>query len=175
MLGDIAEGVCKAVKGAAHSLLDVAPVKISLAGTLSFFFSSHGTALVAFIVLILLDLMTKWLSLSHKYLLDQGICRTQAGLWQCIQSMKKAFANRYITSEMMKTKFAGKIILYMVLVAAVVQVDSMTGGDGVFLRTAWFYLAATEAVSIVENLRDAGVQRLTPLLAFIRSKLGGLK
>ncbi len=175
MLGDIADGVCKAAKGAVHSLIDVALAKISLAGTLSFFFSSHGTALLAFIVLILIDLLTKWLALANKYLLDQGTCREQAGLWQCACSMKQAFASRYITSAMMKTKFAGKIILYMVLVAAVVQVDHMAGGDGLFLRTAWYYLAATEALSIVENLRDAGVQSLTPLLAFIRSKLGGMK
>lgn len=140
-----------------------------------FFFGNHGTALLAFIVLILIDLFTKWLALAYKYLLDQGICREQAGLWQCVRSMKKAFANRYITSEMMKTKFAGKIILYMVLVAAVVQVDHMAGGEGVFLRTAWYYLAATEALSIVENLRDAGVQSLTPLLTFIRAKMGGIK
>ena len=174
-MGDIAANVCKAAKGAAHSLMDVALAKISLAGTLSFFFGSYGTALLAFIVLILIDLFTKWLALAYKYLLDQGVCREQAGLWQCARSMKKAFAGRYITSAMMKTKFSGKIILYMILVAALVQVDNMAGGDGVFLRTAWYYLAATEALSIMENLRDAGVQSLTPLLAFIRSRMGGIK
>ena len=174
-MGDIADNVCKAAKGATHSLMDVALAKISLAGTLSFFFGSHGTALLAFIVLILIDLFTKWLALAYKYLLDQGMCREQVGLWQCTRNMKKAFANRYITSEMMKTKFAGKVILYMILVVAVVQVDHMAGGDGVFLGTAWYYLAATEALSIVENLRDAGVQSLTPLLTFIRSKMGGIK
>jgi hypothetical protein len=51
----------------------------------------------------------------------------------------------------------------------------MAGGEGVFLKASWYYLAATEAISIVENLRDAGVQSLDPLLAFIRTKLGGLK
>lgn len=174
-LGEIAEGVFKAAKGAAHSLIDVAVAKISLAGILTFFFSSHGTALMAFVVLILIDLATKWLALSYRYLLDQGVCQEQAGLWQCSRSMGNAFNHKYITSEMMKTKFAGKITLYMVLVAAVVQVDAMSGGEGVFLKAAWYYLAATEAVSIIENLRDAGVQSLDPLLIFIRAKLGGLK
>lgn len=174
-MGEIAESVFKAAKGAAHSLVDVALAKISVAGLLAAIFSSHGTALMAFVVLILIDLATKWLALSYRYLLDQGVCEAQAGLWQCTRSMANAFNHKYITSEMMKTKFAGKIILYMILVAAVVHVDVMVGGEGIFLKAAWYYLAATEAVSIIENLRDSGVQSLEPLLVFIRSKLGGLK
>lgn len=172
---EIFSNVFKAAKGAVQSLGDIALVKMGVAGLLAAVFSSHGTALMAFVVLILIDLATKWLSLTYKYLIDQGVCQEQAGLWQCARNMGNAFNQKYITSEMMKTKFAGKLILYMVLVTAVIHVDFMVGGEGVFLKAAWYYLAATEAVSIIENLRDAGVQSLDPLLAFIRSKLGGLK
>ncbi len=172
---EIFSNVVKAGKGAVQSLGDIALVKMGVAGLLAVVFSSHATALMAFVVLILIDLATKWLSLSYKYLTDQGTCQEKAGLWQCALNMGNAFNQKYITSEMMKTKFAGKIILYMILVSAVVHVDFMVGGEGIFLKAAWYYLAATEAVSIIENLRDAGVQSLDPLLAFIRSKLGGLK
>lgn len=174
-MGEIFSNVFTSARGAAQSLGDVALAKISVASILTVFFSSHGTALMAFVVLILIDLATKWLSLTYKYLIDQGVCQEKAGLWQCARNMGNAFNQKYITSEMMKTKFAGKIILYMILVSAVVHVDFMVGGEGIFLKAAWYYLAATEAVSIIENLRDAGVQSLDPLLTFIRSRLGGLK
>ncbi|MBP2638674.1 MAG: Holin toxin secretion/phage lysis [Firmicutes bacterium] len=172
---EIWENVFKATKGAVVSLADVAPVKAAAAGVFAFSFGSQGIALMAFIVLILIDLTTKWMSLSYSCLVDQGVCQERAGLWQCIKAMPIAFKQRYITSEMMKTKFAGKLILYMVLVAAAVHIDVMAGGNGVFLKASWYYLAATEAISIIENLRDAGVQSLDPILAFIRNKLGGMK
>jgi len=134
---------------------------------------SHGLpSLAAFGGLILFDLLTKYLSLSAQRLSDLG---QPSGLWQCLFGIYGAFKDGYIKSELMKTKFVGKLILYMVLVSAAIQVDTMAGGEGVFLKASWYYLAATEAISIVENLRDAGVQSLDPLLAFIRTKLGGLK
>lgn len=172
---EILDNVCKAAKGAAVSIVDVAPVKATAAGALAFACGNQGTALMAFIVLIMIDLSTKWMSLSYMCLVDQGVCQEQAGLWRCIKVMPHAFKKRYITSEMMKTKFAGKLILYMVLVVAAVHIDVMAGGNGVFLKASWYYLAATEAISIIENLRDAGVQSLDPLLVFIRNKLGGMK
>ncbi|MDF2572555.1 MAG: lyc 2 [Sporomusa sp.] len=64
----------------------------------------------------------------------------------------------------------------MILVSAAVHVDVMVGGEGGFLKATWYYLAATVDISIVENLRDAaGVQSLDPLLAFIRTRLGGIE
>lgn len=169
---EIYDSVMTAVKSAAISIADVAPVKATAAGALAFATGNHGTALLAFVILILIDLITKWLSLSSKRLNEKGL---PAGLWQCLIGLRAAFRDKYITSEMMKTKFAGKLILYMVLVAAAVHVDVMAGSDGLFLKAAWYYLAGTEFISIAENLRDAGVQSLDPLLNFIRTKLGGLK
>ncbi|CQR73291.1 Holin family protein [Sporomusa ovata DSM 2662] len=169
---EIFENVLAAAKSAAVSIMDVAPVKATAAGVFAFVTGSHGTALAAFVGLILIDLLTKYLSLSAQRLNDRSL---PSGLWQCLLGIYPAFKDGYIKSELMKTKFAGKIILYMVLVAAAVQVDVMSGGEGVFLKASWYYLAATEAISIVENLRDAGVQSLDPLLTFIRAKLGGLK
>lgn len=169
------ENVFKVAKSAALSLADVAPVKTAGAFVCAFATGNHGTALGAFVVLILIDLVTKWIALSYKCLIDQGVSQEQAGLWQCFKNMAMALKLKYITSEMMKTKFTGKIILYMTLVLTAIHVDNMAGGDGVFLKATWYYLAATEAISIIENLRDAGVESLDPLLTFIRSKLGGLK
>lgn len=172
VLQEILKNVLDSAKSAAISIVDVAPVKVTAAGALAFATGSHGTALVAFVILILIDLLAKFLALSAKRLNDKNL---PSGLWQCFLGLRAAFRDKYITSEMMKTKFAGKIILYMVLVSAAVHVDVMTGSDGIFLKAAWYYLAGTEFISIAENLRDAGVQSLDPLLTFIRAKLGGMK
>lgn len=169
---EIFKNVLEAAKSAAVSIIDVAPVKATAAGALAFATGNHGTALLAFVILILIDLLTKFLSLSAQRLIDKEL---PAGLWQCLLGLRAAFRDKYIKSEMMKTKFAGKIILYMVLVSAAVHVDVMAGSEGIFLKAAWYYLAGTEFISIAENLRDAGVRSLDPLLTFIRSKLGGLK
>ncbi|CQR74173.1 Holin family protein [Sporomusa ovata DSM 2662] len=169
---EIFENVLAAAKSAAVSIMDVAPVKATAAGALAFATGSHGTALMAFAILILIDLLTKYLSLSAQRLNDRNL---PSGLWQCLIGIYAAFKDGYIKSELMKTKFAGKIILYMVLVSAAIQVDVMAKGDDLFLKAAWYYLAGTEFISIAENLRDAGVQSLDPLLTFIRTRLGGLK
>ncbi|CQR71393.1 Holin family protein [Sporomusa ovata DSM 2662] len=169
---EIFENVLAAAKSAAVSIMDVAPVKATAAGALAFATGSHGTALMAFAILILIDLLTKYLSLSAQRLNDRNL---PSGLWQCLIGIYAAFKDGYIKSELMKTKFAGKIILYMVLVSAAIQVDVMARGEDLFLKAAWYYLAGTEFISIAENLRDAGVQSLDPLLVFIRTRLGGLK
>ena len=169
---EIFSNVLKAAKGAAQSLGDVALAKLPLAGALAFIVSNHGTALWSFVGLVLIDLLTKYLSLSALRLSEKNL---PGGLFRSLLGIWKAFQDGYIKSELMKTKFAGKILLYMILVSSAVNIDVMAGGEGVFLRAAWYYLAATEGISIIENLRDAGVQSLDPLLAFIRSKLGGLK
>jgi len=169
---EIANDVFNAVKAAAVSLADVAPVKATAAGAVAFATGDHRTALLAFIGLIVIDLFAKYLAISGQRLARLG---QPGGLWQCMKGIRAAFRDGDIKSELMKTKFAGKLILYMVLVATAVHVDTMAGGDGVFLKAAWYYLAATEAISIAENLRDAGVESLDPLLNFVRSKLGGIK
>ncbi|CVK18373.1 hypothetical protein SPSPH_044430 [Sporomusa sphaeroides DSM 2875] len=40
------------------------------------------------------------------------------------------------------------------------------------LKVAWVYLAATEAISVLENLRDAGIEQAASPLDFLRSRLG---
>lgn len=171
-MNEIFESIFRAAGGAAISLADAAPVKTVIAGALAIWVSDHMTALSAFTILVVIDLLTKFLALSHQRLTDLG---KSAGLFKCFLGVPAALRDDYIKSEMMKHKFAGKIILYMALVTTAVHVDAMAGGQDLFLKVAWYYLAATEALSIIENLRDAGVKSLEPLLNFVRSKLGGLK
>jgi hypothetical protein len=42
------------------------------------------------------------------------------------------------------------------------------------LRVVWIYLAATEALSILENFRDAGIEQAGGLIDFLRSRLQAL-
>ena len=61
----------------------------------------------------------------------------------------------------MKHRFVGKIIVYIVLTFMAVNVDKVLFASGevpLILKVVWVYLAATEAISVLENLRDAGVE-----------------
>jgi len=46
-----------------------------------------------------------------------------------------------------------------------------SGEVPLILKVVWVYLAATEAISVLENLRDAGVEQANGLLDFFRSRL----
>jgi N-acetylmuramoyl-L-alanine amidase len=77
----------------------------------------------------------------------------------------------------MKHRFAGKLILYLILTIMAVDADFLlvaAGETPLLLKVAWVYLAATEAISVLENLRDAGVEQASGLLDFLRSRLSVL-
>ena len=144
---------------------------------LAFLLGSFGVASSAFIMLIVIDLATKWLSLSYKCLIDNGTCQADAGLYECMIKMQDAMVKGYISSSEMKHRFAGKVILYMTVTIMAMQVDRMMGAANqsvLFLNMSLFYFAATEGMSILENLRDAGVSSVEPFLTFIRNKLGSV-
>jgi len=91
---------------------------------------------------------------------------------QSDEGLKRLFF--YAQTQAEKTKYARELILHMVLVAATVHIDVMDGGNGVRFNVSLYYLIVNEAISIIENFRDAGVQN-EPLLVLIENKLGGLK
>lgn len=174
---DVIEKVWDITIKSFQSFTDLWIFKTLISMVLAFIWGNFGIASSAFIVLIIIDLATKWLSLSYKCLLDNGTCQNDAGLYECIIKMPLAMSKGYIRSGEMKHRFAGKVILYMTVTMMAIQVDRMIGTVNqsvLFLNMVWFYLGATEAISILENLRDAGVASVDPLLTFIRNKVGSV-
>lgn len=165
------ENLLKAIVKAGQSLADAWLFKMVVALIVSFVTSVHGSVLVAFLMLVFVDLITRWIALSYNYLND---CSKEADLLACIVNIPGAIKVGYINSDAMKHRFSGKIIVYIVLTFMAVNVDKVlfaSGESPLILKVVWGYLAATEAISVLENLRDAGVEQANGLLDFLRSRV----
>lgn len=167
---DLWSAICKA----GQSLTDAWIIKVSIACFIPIFTGVNGSALAAFITLVFIDLMTKWLAICYRHLREKG---KPSGILHCIADVPNAMKEGYINSEAMKHRFAGKILVYTVLTIVAAKADTMlliSEEAPVLLKVTWIYLAMTEAISVLENLRDAGLQQAGELLAFLRDKSGAL-
>lgn len=166
-LENLLQSIIKAIQGIADTWL----LKTIVALTLTLVTSVHGSALIAFATLVFIDLLTRWIALCYTHLSD---CGRDRDLVSCIMDIPKAFKDGYINSNAMKHRFVGKIIVYIVLTFMAVKTDELlqlSGETALILKVTWVYLAATEAISVLENLRDAGVEQANGLLDFLRSRL----
>jgi phage-related holin len=139
--------------------------------------SMHAQLLLAFVGLVVIDLVTKWIALSKEYLTKRKR-RKNPTLWQCVTSIPAARKAGYIKSEAMKHRFLGKIIVYFAVTLAGGLIDyTMAVMDkpawGVVLLVG--YLSITELISIVENLQDAGVEEAEKLHEILEKKRDTLK
>ena len=152
-------------------------VKLAGAALMGAACSMHGQLLLAFVGLVVVDLITKWLALSRQYLTKKKRKKTPT-LWQCFCSILSARKAGYIKSEAMKHRFLGKILVYLFVVFAGGLADYiMTVMD----KPTWAvlllvgYLSITEMISIVENLQDAGVEEAEKLHEILEKKRDTLK
>lgn len=128
--------------------------------------------LVAFIVLVVFDLLTKWIELSSQYLTDNN---QAGGILNCIKNIENARKAGYIKSSPMKHRFAGKIIVYLLLTFGAGMVDlifSIMQKPEFMIVLVVGYLAATEFLSAIENLQAAGVKEAEKLHEIIERKSG---
>lgn len=139
--------------------------------------SMHGQLLLAFVALVVIDLVTKWLALSREYLVKKKK-KKDPSLWLCFKNILKARKAGYIKSEAMKHRFLGKILVYLLVVFAGATIDNiMMTMD----KPQWAvvllagYLSVTELISILENLQDAGVEEAEKLYEILEKKRDALK
>lgn len=164
----------EAVQESILSLADIAPIKLILSGILLVTTGAQGAALSAFVALVFIDLLTKWIALTYLFLVNTGRDPQTISLPMCIYNIPAAFDAGYIASSVMKHRFCGKIIIYGLLTIMAANVDNMVSAAGeskMMLHMIWVYLAATEAMSILENLRNAGVEQAGDLLQFARDRM----
>lgn len=163
-----------AIQKSAGTLVDGWMAKTIISVFVAAVESVHGSALAAFVFLVFVDLVTRWTAICRQHLVDTGQAMDSENLYCCLINIPAAFRAGYINSSTMKHRFAGKILIYGLLTLMAVNVDRMVlaaGETQVMLRMTWVYLAATEAMSILENLRDAGVEQAGGLLDFVRGRL----
>jgi phage-related holin len=151
------KGVCAAVIGAA--------------------FSMHAQLLLAFVGLVFLDLATKWVALSYSHLAKRRK-KNLPTLWQAVKNIPAARKAGYIKSTVMKDRFLGKILVYLFIVLAGGLVDTMMSS---MKNPTWAvvlcvgYLSATEMISILENLQDAGVEEAAKLHELVENRKNLIK
>ncbi len=142
---------------AVEHLRDGWPVKLLTTGLLAEGVL-HAELISLFAMVVLIDLVTKWIALARGYLMAKG--ETELDLVFCILAIPAAHRAGVISSRRMKVQFCGKIGVYILLTAGGGIVDQMlqsVGRPDIFMSMCVSYLAASEMMSIVENLEEAGV------------------
>lgn len=144
-----------------------------IAGGILLLLARHFAIFNLFAILVFIDLFAKFIALSHKMAVEAG--NTDTSLIAAIHGIPEAHRRGIINSWEMKMQFCGKMFLYSFLVIATGTADTMIRlmqGNSEFCMIAISYLSATELLSIVENLDDAGVSAVHGLAALIHRKIG---
>lgn len=142
-----------------------------LASGLFLLLARHVAIFTLFSFVVIMDLFSKFISLAHKMEADEG----REDLVSAIRGIPEAHRRGIINSYAMKTQFLTKIVIYMLTVVGAGSVDvliMLCGGKSEFVLLSISYLAATELLSIVENLDDAGVSAVHGLVTLIKRKRG---
>lgn len=143
-----------------NSLLSYWEVKL-IAASIAGLVIHQAFLFCAFAALVWLDCMTRWVAIAYNY-------SGQRGLWVAIRSIPAAHRARAISSTAMRRGLFDKMINYIILVICALLAD-YEAGTPVFVNLIVSYLSATEFLSIVENLNDAGISALSGLIDIIKS------
>ena len=157
---------------AAQTLWHGISYKSIAAAILAILLHKHAVLFIAFSALLFIDCFTRWMSLSYKRL--QGMGQTPS-MMQIIGGIEAARAEGLISSEVMKHRFVGKLIVYILCVLAAVLVDVCMIA---LHQPPWAvplvagYLVVTELLSICENLNDAGIEAVGEIAALVKRRRG---
>lgn len=130
----------------------------------------HAVLFAMFGAVVFLDLFSRWLALSHQYLVTH---KQEATLIDCFWGIKKAHKAGLISSYVMRKTFFSKMVTYLLLIIGASIVDYMikdSGGGVMAVSLVITYLSMTELLSIVENLDEAGVSAMHDLIDFIKGR-----
>lgn len=159
--------------GAIDALLEGITYKSLIAALLAILLHKHSVLFLAFSALVFIDCFTRWMSLSSKRL--ESLSGEKPTVLQIIKGIKAARSEGLISSEVMKHRFIGKIIVYILCVLAGVLVDVTMLALG---QPTWAvplvagYLVVTELLSICENLDDAGIEAVEEIAALVKRRRG---
>lgn len=144
-------------------IIEYWPAKLITAGVITVMIH-HATLLLLFCLLVCLDTLTRWMAIAYDY-------TGRRGLLEAINGIPGAHRAGLISSAAMRRGFCEKVISYIILVVGSSIVDKETAAP-VFCNMVVSYLSATELLSIIENLNEAGVSCLTGLLDIIKRRAG---
>ncbi|MDU3215561.1 MAG: phage holin family protein, partial [Negativicoccus succinicivorans] len=130
----------------------------------------HVQVLGAFILLVLIDLSTKWAALAYQMLIQRGADPNKISVIDKWLAIPLAIDAKIITSNEMRRPFVAKVLTYVTATAAAFFVDFVTGNEWA-VKAVWAYLAGAEFLSILENLRAAGNATIGKFLEIVKDKV----
>lgn len=154
-----------------QSLWDHFPFK-SFTGVILLWVGRQAGMFMVFMFLVFMDCFTRWMAISYGRLAAKKA--NSPSLMDAILSIPAARREGLITSRVMKKQGVEKLILYHLCVLTAAGADyllSLSGSYSFLSGAVVSYLAVTEALSIVENLSDAGVDGLEKLAQQVRKRM----
>lgn len=161
-----------AMAQAGNKIAELFSLKFILGAVLAVLLQRHFVLFIGFMVLVFIDCFTRWMAISHDYLEEKGM--EEPSIVDDIEGIRAARAAGKIDSSTMKERGLGKIIIYCLcaFVAAVGDIMMHYSGNPAWMVSLMIgYMVVTEALSIVENLSDAGVKSMDKLIAKLKGKL----
>ncbi len=134
----------------------------------------HVQVLGIFIILVFLDLITRWAAIGYQMLIDLGANPETIGGYDKYIAIPAAWGKGLISSKHMRKPFITKVLTYCIATAGAWCFDFMAGNYAFAVNLVWLYLASVEFLSILENMRDGGDTTITGLLELVQSKIDGI-
>ena len=131
----------------------------------------HVQVLGIFILLVFLDLITKWASISYQMLVDMGANADNLTALDKYIAIPAAWGKGLISSKHMRKPFITKVLTYCLATAGAWCFDFMSGQYAFAVNLVWLYLGSVEFLSILENMRDGGNCTIAGLLDVVHSKI----
>lgn len=131
----------------------------------------HVQVLGIFILLVFLDLITKWAAISYQMLVDMGANADNLTALDKYIAIPAAWGKGLISSKHMRKPFVTKVLTYCLATAGAYCFDFMAGNYAFAVNLVWLYLGSVEFLSILENMRDGGNSTIAGLLDIVHSKI----
>lgn len=131
----------------------------------------HVQVLGIFVLLVFIDLLTKWASLGYKMLVDMGANPDNLSMADKYIAIPAAWGKGIISSKHMRKPFVTKVLTYCLATAGAYCFDFMAGNYAFAVNLVWLYLGSVEFLSILENMRDGGNTAIAGLLDIVHSKI----
>ena len=134
----------------------------------------HVQVLGIFILLVFLDLITKWAAISYQMLIDLGASPDNISGSDKYIAIPVAWGKGLISSKHMRKPFVTKVLTYCLATAGAWCFDFMAGNYAFAVNLVWLYLGSVEFLSILENMRDGGNSTFSGLLELVQCKVDAL-
>ena len=161
------------LRNSLENVLNMAPLKTALGAIIAALLYKHVIMFYCFVGLVFLDCFTRWLAISHDYLVANDK-KEKPSLWKSFCSISRARAAGKISSTIMRERGLSKIMVYIVAVFTSAISDKLLlsiGSQPWLVSLIIGYLTVTEALSVVENLSDAGVGSLGRIIDKIKCRI----